>query len=811
MNLHQRAQALRNKFRRELQQRNPTLRVRATTPASIVITPTPPAAAGKRIIIGNDAKGLPFALPDTSRALHTHILGVPKSGKSFGMFHQIRQDILNGAAVIVLDPHGAHDQSIFNLTMRWLVGSGVAARRRVHIFDPSASRTCGYNALHCPAGVDPSVIANNALEAVSRGWGDEETQEKPTLRRGLRAIFMAVAELNLTLLEAPLFLLPDDPYGARAWALRTLKDERARTYLDRLDRLAANPRMAQSFDVEVIGILNRLEEFTSSKAIRRVLGQSKGIDLREVMDNGEVLLVNLSGGDQFYEAEGDLLGRLFLRGVLFEGKRRKNLRPAMLWCDEGHRYLSGDIPNALEELRKFNIAITLAHQNLSQLGLPGDRVREALLKVPQNRLLFRLNSVEEATVMAPEVVKLNLEMPVAVLTKPTVVGHELRLMKSKSTGGALTNTASASRTVTHTDSKSTGSSVGGSTDEGTSKATTRTKTRGTSRSVADGVADTTGITHSRSTSHATSDTQSEGESYGGASGSGGGHSDQRGWSADQNRGDAYSNTTDPTSNAWPDRTQSAGSSNGRSGGSSDSDNWSEGENWSNSSSSAHSETDTESEGVAETESHTVSRVVTEGENESESVGETIGTSESRSRNWAQTQQEGTSVGIGNTSGTSVGDTKSWSDGLAEALAPIMEDRPGSVHSKENVVHMAAEVINHLPTGTAIVKALVNGRIESALIRLPLVADAKEKYRGYARSYLLEHSPLAVPIAEADKVIAGRHEWIRAQGAKLIAPKPAPDAPKTFRVSGERWTNNPQRKGGKPPEEAQNETQPEKDN
>ena len=115
--------------------------------------------------------------------------------------------------------------------------------------------------------------------------------------------------------------------------------------------------------------------------------------------------------------------------------------------------------------------------------------------------------------------------------------------------------------------------------------------------------------------------------------------------------------------------------------------------------------------------------------------------------------------------------------------------------------MAAEVINHLPTGSAIVKALVNGRIESALIRLPLVADAKEKYQGYARTYLLEHSPLALPIAEADKVISDRHEWIRAQGATLIAPKPAAaDTPKSFRVPGERWANNPQRKGGKPPEE-----------
>jgi hypothetical protein len=778
--LHQRAEALRGRFRADLRRRHPALRGKHTAvPKAPKAVPVP--ANGKRIIIGVDAAGVPFALPDSSRALHTHIMGVPKSGKSFGMFHQIRQDILNGAAVIVLDPHGAHDQSIFNLTIRWLVASGIARKRRVHIFDPSAPRTCGYNPLHCPAGVDPSVIANNALEAVSRGWGDEDTQEKPTLRRGLRSIFIAVAELNLTLLEAPLFLLPDDPYAARAWALRTLKDERARAYLDRLDSLAANPRMAQSFDVEVIGILNRLEEFTSSRAIRRVLGQSRGIDLREVMDNGEVLLVNLAGGDRFYEAEGDLLGRLFLRGVLFEGKRRRNQRPAMLWCDEGHRYLSGDIPNALEELRKFNIAVTLAHQNLSQLGLPGDRVREALLKVPQNRLLFRLNSMEEATAMAPEVVKLNLEMPVATLTKPSVVGYELRLMKSKSVGGGLTKTASAGHTATRTISTTTGKSVGGSSGESTSKATARTSTHGTSRSVADGAAETIGVTHSRSRSHAISDTQSEGKSYGGTRSNGGGHSDQRSWSSEQSRGDAYSNTTDPASNAWPDRTQSSGTSSGRSGGSTDSDNWSEGQNWSLTSGSSHGETDTETEGVAETESHTTSRVVTEGTNESESVGETVGISKSRGRNWAKTRQEGTSVADGTTSGTSIADTKNWSEGVSESLVPVLEDRSGAVHSKENVVHVAAETINHLLTGTAVVKALVNGRIESALVRLPLVADSKEKYEGYARSYLLEQSPLALPSSEADQIIHERHEWLKAEGANLAGLPEEPATPGGFRV------------------------------
>jgi len=116
--------------------------------------------------------------------------------------------------------------------------------------------------------------------------------------------------------------------------------------------------------------------------------------------------------------------------------------------------------------------------------------------------------------------------------------------------------------------------------------------------------------------------------------------------------------------------------------------------------------------------------------------------------------------------------------------------------------MAAEVINHLPTGTAIVKALVNGRIESALIRLPLVADAKEKYQGHARTHLLEHSPLALPVAEADKGnFRPARNGSERRGATLIAPKPAaPDTPKSFRVPGERWAKNPQRKGEKPPEE-----------
>jgi len=783
MNLQKRAKALRQQKRRELEAKYPTLRA-APKPISarlLPLAPAVPTSQGKRIVIGRDSHGQICALPDASRFLHTHIMGVPGSGKSTAITHELRQDIYNNAAVVLLDPHGNDPSSVLNKTARWLASSGVGAQRVVHLFDPSSPRTCGFNPLHCPADTDPSVIAGNMVEAVERGWGDEDTQERPTMRRGLRALFTALAELGLTLLEAPLFLMVDDPYRARAWALRKLKDERARSYFERLSWLAENPRMSQTFDVETVGVLNRLEEFTSSAAIRRVFGQRDGIDLRQAMDEGHVVLVNLAGSTSVYEKEGDLLGRLFLRSLLFNAKRRTNKRPCFVWMDEGHRFLSGDVPIMFEEIRKYSVGISVAHQNLSQLGKPSDRIREAILAVPQNRLLFRLNSMAEALLLAPEMVKLNLELPVTALTKPTVVGHEIRRMRTEGTGDGVTATNSHGRTTTTTQSESAGSSVGGSKGTSQSKADSHSKTKGTSRSVADGVADGTSVTHSRSTTVGTTDTQSESRSHGGGSSSGGSHSDQRSWSQDQGRGVADTNTLDPTSTDWPDRTRSSNSSSGRSGGASDTESWSEQDNWSASTGSSHSDSEMHTEGIAETESRTVSKVITEGESESESSGTTITSGESRGSNWATTNQTGSSIGVGDTTGISTGISKTRSSGFSESLAPIMEDRAGAVHSKENIVHMAAEVITHLPTGTALVKSLVGNRVDTAVVRLPFVNDAPEPSVGHAYRQLLEQTPSAQPSTEVDLQIAQRHEWIKTQAADAVVIPHEPETPREFRV------------------------------
>jgi hypothetical protein len=461
--------------------------------------------------------------------------------------------------------------------------------------------------------------------------------------------------------------------------------------------------------------------------------------------------------------------------------------------------LSGDVPNALEELRKNSVAICIAHQHVSQLGKAGDRIREAILTLPQTKLVFALNNIEEAKLIAPEVIKLPHEKVVQALIKPTVIGHEIRLMKNMSLGQGVTDTAGTGQNRTHTDTVSHGQTKGGSIAHGTSEAESHAKTKGRSHAVANGVTDSTSTTRSHAETIGTSDTVSETETEGGGSGTGGSHMDGNGWNQSRNQGTSFSNTTEPLAQRWPDRTDSSGAGRGESGSSSDSDNWSDNENWSASRAVSHTDTRSETNGIAETEGRAVSHVETDTESESDTVGTTVGTNRTRGKNWATSSQHSMGDAVGSSSNQSRARSASLSTGLSESLAPIMANLPGAVHDLQKVTHMAAEFLNELPVGTAAIKTRSGGQVITAVVKFPEPRDYAEAYPGAAKEKMLELSPAAIPIEVADRAIVDRHLQLKAAAVKMRAPKETPE-PKSFRVSGSRWANNPERKGGDPTNE-----------
>jgi len=415
-----------------------------------------------RITLGSNERGDPVRLDERPRLEHMHIVGVTGSGKTTLLEYMLRQDITRGRGVCVFDPHGNHPDSLYRRLASWLDRSGFIETGRVHLIDPNVrEHVVGLNPLAPLDDTDHSVIADALLEAFSRVWGDEDMLTKPTIRTVLRATFVALIEMRLTLAEAKLLYDPHDTHGVRARVISQLTDEYARDELERLHQTALDERSKRDFRAEVVGPINRINEFVSSNTIRAMFGQTERVlDLQKILDKGEILLVNLGHGRAVSEANTRLLGTLLLRYLFLLCARRKNLEPYFLYIDECHRYLTGDIPNILPEVRKYGIGVVLAHQFLHQLGKPDDAIYQAAMNSTEIKAVFRINSPDEAQSLAETVLPLDLEMPVAASVRPTAVGQRRVQFPSQSRSLHQSESEGEAHSVGEMEARSSGQASG---------------------------------------------------------------------------------------------------------------------------------------------------------------------------------------------------------------------------------------------------------------------------------------------------------------------------------------------------------------
>jgi len=409
-----------------------------------LLPPAPKPIDRTALVLGRDDRGGIIQMPQRARLEHGHVIGTTGGGKTYFLEHCIRQDIVDGHGVCVVDPHGNHPDSLYRSLLCWLRERGYTSSRVVHLMDPSApTHTVGFNPLERPEeDTDLSVIAGVTLEAFSRAWGGEDTTTKPTIERVLTTTFTALADLELTLVEAPLLYDREDRHGLRAWAIKAVRDQYARDELLRLHELSLDERRRHDFDIEVIGPINRIARFIRPLAVRMMIGQStRTIDVRRALDEGHIILANLSGGSRIYERDADLLGRLLVRALFFHAKRRRFPgRPVFVYLDECHRYLSGDLENILAEVRKYGLAVVASHQWLAQLENESEGMLAAVRNATNLKVVFRVKDPMEAEDLAHMVVPLDLEIPVRSLVKPTVVKHRLVRLKSAGTSEQASTT-----------------------------------------------------------------------------------------------------------------------------------------------------------------------------------------------------------------------------------------------------------------------------------------------------------------------------------------------------------------------------------
>ena len=394
-----------------------------------------------RVSLGRDGLlGEDLTLDEKPRLSHSHTIGTTGAGKTIYLAHLIKQDIARGRGVMLLDPHGNSpmsplaSESLFSTIVEYCDSLGLIAAGRVHIIDPARNtHAVGFNPIAARPGFASDVIANMMIQCVERVW-KQDTHDTPTLRTTLRASIIALSELGLTLNEMDSLLNEDDADGLRRHAIATIKNDYARTNLQHIQDLSQR-RNKSEFEIAVVGPRNRINEFTSNDAIKAIIGQTSHLlDMVEVMDKRNILLVNLQPTGKADDEPMRLLGTMLLRYLLALAPERTNKIPFFVYVDECQNYLSGDVPALLREVRKRRVGLHLAHQDLAALETAGPDIKGALFANTNVKTFFRLTSTDEARQVVDNFFpSIDYEMPVQILIKPTVVGHEIIRLESQST------------------------------------------------------------------------------------------------------------------------------------------------------------------------------------------------------------------------------------------------------------------------------------------------------------------------------------------------------------------------------------------
>lgn len=317
-------------------------------------------------------------LSSAGRRQGTYVLGINGTGKSTLLLNIALEDIEAGDGLCLLDPHG-------DLVEEVLTRVPPHRAQDVILFDPAdIDFPFGLNLFECSERDDPRLVDRVCSEIVLTFkklfpdfWG-------PRMEDLIRhSVLTLIATPDCTLLDMLPLLTHDE--ARRRYVSRTT-DPIIRHYWQQ-----AFPENRRTQGEWVSSTLNKIGRFLTNPVIRNIVAQPRSsFDFRKVMDEGKILLVNLSKG-QLGEDNSALLGSVLVGKILIAALSRAEVpveerRPFHLIVDEYHSFATESFPTLQSEGRKFAIDTVVAHQYRDQLD---DLNRGSTLNVG-NFVLFRL-------------------------------------------------------------------------------------------------------------------------------------------------------------------------------------------------------------------------------------------------------------------------------------------------------------------------------------------------------------------------------------------------------------------------------------
>ncbi|HBT81454.1 hypothetical protein A2757_02830 [Candidatus Giovannonibacteria bacterium RIFCSPHIGHO2_01_FULL_48_47] len=320
------------------------------------------------------------------RRRHFYTIGQTGTGKSVLMQNMIIQDIRAGEGVAVIDPHGELIEKILALVPR-------ERAEDVIYFDPGdVQYPMGLNMLEYDAArpEQKTMIVNELLEIFNKLF-NMSVAGGPMFEQYFRNAALLVMddpESGNTLLEIER-VLADKSF--RDYKLSRSKNIVVETFWKQIAEKAGGEAALQNM---VPYVVSKFDTFLANEIMRPIIAQEKSaFNIREVMDNKKILLLNLSKG-RLGELNSSLLGLIMVGKILMAALSRVNVdesqRPDFyLYIDEFQNVTTKSIATILSEARKYKLNLILTHQFIGQLE---EEIQKAVFGNVGSICSFRIGS-----------------------------------------------------------------------------------------------------------------------------------------------------------------------------------------------------------------------------------------------------------------------------------------------------------------------------------------------------------------------------------------------------------------------------------
>lgn len=309
-------------------------------------------------------------LSDEDRRRHLYTVGQTGTGKSVLLENLALQDMLDGRGFAFIDPHGDAVERLISMVPK-------ERTEDVIYFSPAdMDNPLGLNLFEYQNPEQKDFLIQEAINMLYKLYDPQHTGIiGPRYEHWFRnASLTLMSDPNgSTFIDIPK-LFTDNRYAKQK--LQHVTDPTVREFWE--------GEMAKTSDYhksEILGwFVSKFGAFMSNEMMRNIIGQTKSsMDLREVMDEGKILFVNLSKG-RTGELNSKLLGMIFIMKFQAAAMSRaavpeEHRRDFSLYVDEFQNFSTDSFATILSEARKYHLNLIVANQFITQLT---EEIRDAV-------------------------------------------------------------------------------------------------------------------------------------------------------------------------------------------------------------------------------------------------------------------------------------------------------------------------------------------------------------------------------------------------------------------------------------------------